>query len=146
MYADLASYLLSSLRCSTQAFKSHAVVSPLQAPGQADLTANVDFAYLKNALATTTARALGPMFQSHFLATLGLAPRVEALVKAASGSGNGSGRAKEIESSAKRLVDPTGMGAQYKVLGIEGGAGQEVWPFDFEEQLRASSKPYKKEE
>lgn len=38
---------------SFRAFKNHAIVDPLNEPGTADLTANVDFAYLKNALATT---------------------------------------------------------------------------------------------
>lgn len=57
------------------------------------------------------------MFQSHFLQALGLQPRVEALVKASTAPE----RTKDIESGAKRLVDPMGMGAQYKVLGIEAG-------------------------
>lgn len=92
------------------------------------------------------------MFQSHFLTALGLTPRVEALVKAAPSESN---RSKDIESAAKRLIDPTGMGAQYKVLGVDalpsrgtdseavGTAGQgetRVYPFDYEEELRGSTK------
>ena len=41
-----------------------------------------------------------------------------------------------IVAAARRLVDPTGMGKQYKVLGITGTGGRksaeeesEVWPF-----------------
>ena len=43
-----------------------------------------------------------------------------------------------IVAAARRLVDPTGMGQQYKVLGITGTGGRkvaegqeesEVWPF-----------------
>lgn len=39
-----------------QAFKNHQLADPLAEPGQADLTANVDFAFLREAL--TTKRAL----------------------------------------------------------------------------------------
>lgn len=99
---------------SFRAFKSHKIVNPLDAPGTADLTCNVDFSYLKNALAMTDARSLGPMFQSHFLQALGIEQRVEALVKNAKDTERG----KEIDQAAKRLVDPNGMGAQYKVMGI----------------------------
>ncbi|CAO1623462.1 unnamed protein product [Parajaminaea phylloscopi] len=139
---------------SFRAFKSHAIVDPLEKPGTADLTANVDFAYLKNALATTDARSMGPMFQSHFLASLGLSQRVEALVRANAASPE---KASGIESAAKRLVDPTGMGGQYKVLGIDGAKTMEggqrievteedkVWPFDFERELRAPVQEQKTE-
>lgn len=122
---------------SFRAFKSHAIVDPLLNPGTADLTANVDFSYLSNALGTTSARSMGPMFQAHFLAALGLEPRVGALLQAV-GEGEGSDqRKKTIEGAAKRLVDPTGMGAQYKVLGVHGAREgseieeeEEVYPFD----------------
>jgi SAM-dependent MidA family methyltransferase len=107
----------------------------LKAPGTADLTANVDFLHLKGAIATTDARSLGPMFQAHFLKALGLEQRVEALTKSATDDN----RKKEMESAAKRLVDPLGMGAQYKVLGIsaeqveEGQStaeGNKCYPFE----------------
>lgn len=39
-------------RC-TQAFKKHALADPLKDAGEADLTANVDFAYLRSALQGT---------------------------------------------------------------------------------------------
>lgn len=55
------------------------------------------------------------MFQSHFLQALGLQPRVEALIKAT----ESEERKKDLERSSKRLIDPTGMGAQYKFLGLE---------------------------
>lgn len=134
---------------SFRAFKSHAIVDPLEQPGTADLTANVDFSYLKNALSTTEARSLGPMFQAHFLTSLGLTQRVEALTRAASDSRD---RVESIESAAKRLIDPTGMGGQYKVLGVEalpsedGGKSapqtedDKAYPFDFEKELRAAAK------
>lgn len=129
---------------SFRAFRSHKIVDPLEDPGKADLTANVDFWHLKSALFTTDARPLGLMYQAHFLQALGLGPRVEALEKAAA---NDERRA-DISSAAKRLVDPTGMGAQYKVLGVSseaspGGSAEavakakepadKVYPFEMDE-------------
>lgn len=130
---------------SFRAFKAHNIVNPLENAGKADLTANVDFSYLKNALATTDARALGPMFQSHFLTSMGVTPRVQALVN----NQTDQQRKNVIESSAKRLIDPVGMGGQYKVMGVESGgrvassgSGEplseedKVYPFDYEQELR----------
>jgi NADH dehydrogenase [ubiquinone] 1 alpha subcomplex assembly factor 7 len=73
------------------------------------------------------------MFQAHFLQALGLEQRVGALAKAAPPE-----RRVDIERAAKRLVDATGMGAQYKFLALEAGhtgAAQEqeaasVYPFE----------------
>jgi SAM-dependent MidA family methyltransferase len=120
---------------SFRAFKSHQIVDPLTAPGTADLTANVDFLHLKSAIATSDARSLGPMFQSHFLKALGMDQRVDALTKNATDDK----RKKEMISAANRLVDPTGMGAQYKVMGItaeqtkageSSAEGNKCYPFE----------------
>lgn len=81
------------------------------------------------------------MFQSHYLVSMGMNVRVEKLLKESKSSDN------TIQSSAKRLIDPTGMGAQYKVMGVESRGGvsegskdvaeeQRVYPFDYEAQLR----------
>ena len=43
-----------------QAFKGHALADPFDRPGQADLTANVDFAYLAEALKGTGTSSLVP--------------------------------------------------------------------------------------
>lgn len=51
--------------------------------------------------------------------------RVEALVNAA----KTEERRVDILGAAKRLVDPLGMGAQYKVLGVTGKGSEEVFPF-----------------
>lgn len=99
---------------SFRAFKAHKQVDPLEQPGTADLTCNVDFAHLRNAVATTDSRSLGPMFQSHFLKALGVDQRVQALVANAANPQ----RQKDIQAAALRLVDPSGMGAQYKAFGI----------------------------
>ena len=117
---------------SFRGFRDHKIVSPLELPGQSDLTANVDFSFLQSAIATTDAASHGPMTQRDFLGSLGLGLRVKKLVE-----DNGPSRAKDIEQAASRLIDSTGMGTQYQVMCIEAAqashAGerenQEVYPF-----------------
>lgn len=72
----------------------------------------------------------GPLPQATFLQRMGLDVRVEALKRAA----RDEERKSEIGSGAKRLVDMTGMGSQYQVMGLSGNQGhglsvQEKWPF-----------------
>ncbi|GAA5893119.1 class I SAM-dependent methyltransferase [Sporobolomyces salmoneus] len=120
---------------SWRGFRKHQVVDPLTEPGHTDLTANVDFSYLAEAL-SEFATPHGPLPQSAFLTSLGLAPRLAALMKNATSEE----RKKEIDSSGKRLIDGLGMGGQYKVMGITPkqhsekgkGAKEECYPFDLE--------------
>lgn len=61
---------------------------------------------------------------------MGLRSRLAALKAAAPDDA----RRKQIEHAADRLVDPTGMGAQYKVMALTGKpreamADEERWPF-----------------
>ena len=79
-----------------------------------------------------TATPLGLLTQETFLLRMGLAARTEALKRAA----KSEERAADIEKAAKRLVDKTGMGGQYQVMGIVGKRGDETtvavaerWPF-----------------
>ncbi|KAN0134477.1 S-adenosyl-L-methionine-dependent methyltransferase [Lactarius tabidus] len=113
---------------SFRAFKGHALADPFDCPGQADLTANVDFAYLTEALKGTA--AYGPLSQRSFLLQMGLGTRVNALQRAAASPERGDALAE----AAARLVDPAGMGKEYKVMGLTGGAAcavhaEGVWPF-----------------
>jgi len=101
-------------------------------PGECDLTANVDFAYLKEAV-RGLANPHGPISQSMFLTRMGMHMRVEALKRAA----KTQQRKNSIDKAASRLVDTLGMGNEYQVLGItsHGGHGDNaraaegVWPF-----------------
>ncbi|ORY91491.1 S-adenosyl-L-methionine-dependent methyltransferase [Leucosporidium creatinivorum] len=113
---------------SWRGFRKHQVVDPLSEPGHTDLTANVDFSYLAEAMGDL-ATSHGPLPQSTFLTSLGLQPRLAGLLRAATPE-----RKKEIESAAKRLIDSTGMGSQYKVMAItpkrtEGAPEEECFPF-----------------
>ncbi|KAH8100954.1 DUF185-domain-containing protein [Cristinia sonorae] len=100
---------------SFRAFKNHKIVDVFHRPGESDLTTNVDFGYLKEAL-SANAFPLGPISQAQFLVRMGLTQRVQKLQQAA----NDPERSKVIGSAAERLIDPTGMGSQYKVLGVSG--------------------------
>ncbi|KAI9463192.1 S-adenosyl-L-methionine-dependent methyltransferase [Lactarius psammicola] len=114
---------------SFRAFKGHALADPFDRPGQADLTANVDFAYLAEALKGHR-YAHGPLSQRAFLLHMGIGTRVSALQRAATSPA----RADALSEAAARLVDPAGMGREYKVMGVTGGAAPAadadgVWPF-----------------
>ncbi|SCZ98458.1 BZ3500_MvSof-1268-A1-R1_Chr7-1g09152 [Microbotryum saponariae] len=112
---------------SWRGFRKHAVVDPLTKPGHTDLTANVDFAYLNEALAED-ASTHGPLSQRTFLRSLGLDARISSLLRHAPME-----RQKEIASAAQRLIDKAGMGTQYKVMAITPKGNQEGTAFPFVE-------------
>ena len=93
---------------SLQAVRAHEKISPLQHPGQADLTAHVDF----EALATATPSAHSRLTpQGVFLERLGITARAQALTK------NLSGPALESHIAAhRRLTHPEEMGNLFKIL------------------------------
>ncbi len=97
-----------SLGDTFQALENHAVADPLAHPGQADLTAHVDFAAL--ALATPSAYSrLTP--QGVFLERLGIAQRAQALAAGLSGA------ALENHIAAhRRLTHGAEMGTLFKVM------------------------------
>ena len=66
------------------------------------------------------------MRQGQFLTSLGLQPRLDKLLSAASTS-----RRDDMQAGARRLVDPLGMGKEYQVMGVVGGGkdDEEVYPF-----------------
>lgn len=131
-----------------QAFKEHKIVDIFCSPGECDITANVDFALLKESMAdlgmfhdgaflcniitkSNTVSTQGPISQRDFLTRMGIYLRADALARSASSPE----RKQAIEDGIDRLVDPLGMGEQYKVLGVvakssgEGRDAPAVWPF-----------------
>ncbi|KAL8277861.1 hypothetical protein RQP46_009680 [Phenoliferia psychrophenolica] len=80
---------------SWRGFRKHQIVDPLSEPGHTDLTANVDFSYLAEAMSDLVI-SHGPLTQSDFLTSLGLQPRLEGLLRKATDERRG-----EIESAAK---------------------------------------------
>ena len=97
-----------------QAVARHAYVDPLAAPGEADLTAHVDFAALALSAEIIGGRRYGPVSQREFLLRLGIEQRAAALKVRA------PDRAAEIDTALARLTEtgPKGMGELFKVLAI----------------------------
>ncbi|KAF8556235.1 DUF185-domain-containing protein [Imleria badia] len=110
---------------SLRAFKEHEIVDVFHRPGECDVTANVDFALLKEVLSDLVTPH-GTLSQGTFLNEVGLQLRADRLIKAAPTEE----RKTAIAESVNRLVDPLGMGGQYAVLGITATPKEEaVWPF-----------------
>lgn len=99
-----------SLGDTFQALRGHAPVDPLATPGQADLTAHVDFAAL--ALAAIPA-AHAYTTQGAWLSALGIAQRSARLAQ------NLAGAALQSHLAAtRRLTEPAEMGTLFKVLAL----------------------------
>ncbi|WP_282607651.1 class I SAM-dependent methyltransferase [Pelagibius sp. Alg239-R121] len=98
---------------SLQALRSHERHEPLIAPGEADLTAHVDFAAISKASKEAGARVWGPVTQAAFLNAIGLRERADSLC--AQGT---PAQARDIENGVQRLIESTQMGDLFKVLAI----------------------------
>ena len=83
-----------------QALKNHKYHDPLIDPGEADLTAHVDFAALAQRVFASGARAIGPIDQGNFLSALGINERADSLLKEASPK-----QAEDINCALKRLTN-----------------------------------------
>jgi SAM-dependent MidA family methyltransferase len=98
-----------------QAIARHSFADPLKAPGQADVTAHVDFQALARAAEDVGARVHGPVNQGEFLKRLGIETRAVALMAKASHEVS-----EDISGALKRLTGGGrgGMGSLFKVLGV----------------------------
>jgi SAM-dependent MidA family methyltransferase len=96
-----------------QAVRDHTYADPLANPGEADLTAHVDFAALKRAADAAGLKTYGPVPQGAFLLSLGLEARRDRLLKQAT-----EAQAEAILSGATRLADPRQMGLLFKALSV----------------------------
>lgn len=96
-----------------QALRGHEYADPFDAPGEADLTAHVDFEALSRAVEAGGGTAYGPVEQGTFLMALGIEARADALRKQAT-----EAQARDIDAALQRLTAPGEMGSLFKVLGI----------------------------
>lgn len=98
-----------------QALHRHAFDDVLAHPGEADLTAHVDFAALARAATGAGARVFGPLPQGALLERLGLDDRAFRLKRAA-----GEADREMIEAARLRLAGPDEgqMGALFKALAL----------------------------
>ncbi|MCJ9736330.1 SAM-dependent methyltransferase, partial [Bradyrhizobium sp. PRIMUS42] len=108
-------HLRSDAGDTFQAIARHTFADPLKAPGQADVTAHVDFQALARAAEDVGARVHGPVTQGDFLKRIGIDTRAAALMQKATPE-----VATDISIALKRLTDTgrSGMGSMFKVLGI----------------------------
>jgi SAM-dependent MidA family methyltransferase len=95
-----------------QAVRRHRAEPPLASPGEADLTAQVDFEAAAATLGRGRLVAERVLTQAEFLGALGIAERASRLMAA------NPPRAGEIEMAIARLMSPQGMGTRFKVLGL----------------------------
>jgi NADH dehydrogenase [ubiquinone] 1 alpha subcomplex assembly factor 7 len=108
-------HLRSDVGDTFQAIARHSFADPLKIPGQADVTAHVDFQALVRAAEDIGARVHGPVAQGDFLRRLGIETRALTLMAKATAEVS-----EDIASALKRLVDGGrgGMGQMFKVLGV----------------------------
>ncbi|GAN09878.1 hypothetical protein MAM1_0300c09411 [Mucor ambiguus] len=114
-----------------RAIKDHKIIHPMCDPGSADLSADVDFSFLKQAIQSRSdIAAYGPITQKDFLQSLGIQARIETLFRSAKNSAT----RKALLDGAERLMDPEAMGRIYKVLAFANNAGHNKEPVGFEKK------------
>ena len=96
-----------------QAVRAHGYADPLEAPGEADLSAHVNFAELAQVAQAAGLQVWGPMSQSDFLLSIGMEHRLRQLMSSADEEQRAA-----LYLGARRLVDPFQMGSLFKVMAM----------------------------
>lgn len=96
-----------------QALRKHRFAPVLEAPGEVDLTAHVDFAALAAAARDGGADCFGPVEQGEWLVRLGIRQRAQMLAKSATRR-----QAQDVAAAQARLIEPDQMGTLFKALAI----------------------------
>ncbi|MGY6550595.1 MAG: class I SAM-dependent methyltransferase [Erythrobacter sp.] len=97
-----------------QALRAHTKVGVFDYPGEADLTAHVDFEMLQLAAKKHGAEVMGLQTQGEWLRQLGIDVRLEALIR------RNPAEAAILRRQRDRLVADDQMGVLFKVLGLCG--------------------------
>lgn len=105
-------YTKSQPGSSVQAVRGHEKVDWKKAPGEADISAHVDFDQMQQIAQSRGARWLGTVTQGEFLRALGIDARAEALADFA------PQHREALMSARDRLVDDDQMGSLFKVMGL----------------------------
>jgi SAM-dependent MidA family methyltransferase len=95
-----------------QAVSGHRPVDPFAAPGEADLTAHVDFTALANAARRGGVAVTPTVAQGQWLRAIGIAARAATLGAAA------PARAGELDLAVARLTAPAAMGELFRVMAL----------------------------
>ncbi|WP_120717120.1 class I SAM-dependent methyltransferase [Tsuneonella amylolytica] len=97
---------------TVQAVRAHRKVDPFAAPGEADLTAHVDFATLARVAQSREVTWMGTRTQGDWLRALGIETRAEALAQRA------PHYRAELTAQRDRLIADDQMGDLFKVMGL----------------------------
>ncbi|KAK2186501.1 hypothetical protein NP493_198g04009 [Ridgeia piscesae] len=112
-FALIADYGHSGEKTDTfRAFRDHKLHDPLCEPGTADITADVDFSYLKS-LVSDKVICYGPISQQSFLNNMGIQVRLQMLMKTAHGE-----QLEQLMSGYDMLTNPSKMGERFKFLSL----------------------------
>ena len=106
-------YFPSAPGVTLAALRRHEAAAVLDDPGDADLSAHVDFAAFAAAARAAGAVVHGPVPQGRFLAALGAEARLAAL-----SAGAHQAQRAALTSGVERLIDPAQMGNLFKVLAL----------------------------
>jgi NADH dehydrogenase [ubiquinone] 1 alpha subcomplex assembly factor 7 len=109
---------------TVQAVSRHHYAGLFERPGEADLTAHVDFSNLIRRAQALGLSAFGPMPMGEWLLRLGLEARAGQLMSRVPEE-----KAREVQRGIARLVDPKEMGALFKAAILTGGAIGPLPPF-----------------
>ncbi|MBA4046092.1 MAG: methyltransferase [Erythrobacter sp.] len=99
---------------TVQALKNHQKVDLFAHPGEADITAHVDFELLQTVSRQNGADVMGVQMQGEWLRQMGIDTRMEALQR------RNPREADKIKRQRDRLVESSQMGTLFKVLGVCG--------------------------
>lgn len=98
---------------TVQAVRRHSFHPVLSSPGEADLTAHVDFAAVAQTAGKAGARVFGPLEQGVWLRRLGIQMRLTQL-----STGKSAAVARDIGAGVRRLIEPDAMGLLFKVIAL----------------------------
>jgi SAM-dependent MidA family methyltransferase len=93
--------------------RAHGFADPLDAPGETDLSAHVDFADLTRRARAAGLESFGPLPQGEFLLKLGVEMRRDRLLQQANLE-----QRQAITTGVDRLINPRVMGHLFKALAV----------------------------
>ncbi|CDS41452.1 protein midA mitochondrial [Echinococcus multilocularis] len=105
-----------------RAFKDHKLHDPLKDPGQADITADVDFAFLRRSVEATKEPVIfhGPVSQAYFLVHMGIPLRLKVLVERTTSEEDKKG----LIAATEMLIGSNQMGKRFKFMALTPGRSE----------------------